>query len=183
MVTTDTLRVLYHPARRRIADHLMAHGAARVGDIASALGMPVGSVSHHLRMLEREELVERAPDLQTDGRTSWWRSARRTISWSVDDFAGDGSHEALARDAERANIQYQVDRLAEWKRHAPRAAEAWRRAAFSLDEVTVATPAELAELGDALVATVRAWSTAIDREDDQRREAVRVFMHAFPMSA
>ncbi|HJA03411.1 MAG TPA: ArsR family transcriptional regulator [Candidatus Microbacterium stercoravium] len=102
MVTTRTLRVLYHPDRRRILDVLTARGASRVGDIASALDMQVGSVSHHLRMLESEGFVERADDLRTDGRTSWWRSVPRSFAWSVDDFADDGSDAALARDEHRA---------------------------------------------------------------------------------
>ncbi|HJB63290.1 MAG TPA: ArsR family transcriptional regulator [Candidatus Microbacterium pullistercoris] len=181
MVTLDTLRVIYHPDRRRITDYLATTDAARVGDIARALNLQVGSVSHHLRMLEREGMVARATDLEVDGRTSWWRAVKRSISWSVDDFVGDGSGQALARDMERANIQYQVDRLAEWKRVSPNASEAWRRAAFSLDNTGRATPDELGRLADALAETVRAWSESIDTSDGQERKAVRVFMHAFPM--
>lgn len=181
MVSIDTLRVLLHPDRRRITDHLTAHGPSRVGDIAAALGLQVGSVSHHLRMLEREALVERAAELKTDGRTSWWRNIPRSVSWSVDDFTEDGSAEAAARDMERANIQYQVDRLAEWKRRAPHAPDAWRRAAYSYDNVLRATPEELLELGDAIAAAIRAWREGIDDDDGADRAAVRTFLHAFPL--
>ncbi|MGO1838302.1 MAG: ArsR/SmtB family transcription factor [Candidatus Microbacterium stercoravium] len=180
MVTTRTLKVLYHPDRRRILDVLTARGASRVGDIASALDMQVGSISHHLRMLESEGFVERADDLRTDGRTSWWRSVPRSFAWSVDDFADDGSDAALARDLERANIQYQAARLAEWKRRAPRASLEWRQAAFSSDTVDRATPDELRRLSEALAATVFEWRRSIDADDGQEREAVRVFTHAFP---
>lgn len=181
MVTTRTLRVLYHPDRRRIIDVLTARGASRVGDIASALDLRVGSISHHLRMLESEGFVERADELRADGRTSWWRPVPRSLTWSVDDFADDGSDVALARDLERANIQYQLDRLAEWKRRAPRAALEWRQAAFSSDNVDRATPEELRRLSEALTTTVHEWRRSIDAEDGQEREAVRVFTHAFPL--
>lgn len=180
MVTIDTLRVIYHPDRRRITDYLATRDAARVGDIARALDLQVGSVSHHLRMMEREGVVERADDPTADGRTSWWRAVKRSVSWSVDDFGHDESDAALARDIERANIQYQVDRLADWKRRSPRASADWRRAAFSLDNVARATPDELRRLTDAITRTVHAWSAEIDTTDGQRREAVRFFAHAFP---
>ncbi|GGD44766.1 hypothetical protein GCM10010915_27500 [Microbacterium faecale] len=181
MASIDTLRVFLHPDRRRIIDHLTAHGPSRVGDIAATLGLQVGSVSHHLRMLEREALVERAADLRTDGRTSWWRNVPKSVSWSVDDFAEDGSAQAVARDMERANIQYQVDRLAEWKRRAPHAPEAWRQAAHSYDYVLRATPEELLALGDAIASTIRAWREGIDDDDGADRAAVRMFLHAFPL--
>lgn len=181
MVTTNTLKAHYHPDRRRISEYLAIHGASRVSDIAAALGMQVGSVSHHLRILERENLVERAEELRTDGRTSWWRAVERSFSWSVDDFAADGSDAALARDIERANIQYQLDRLIEWKRRAPSATVEWRQAAYSLDDVSRATPEELQRLTDAITRTVREWRQTIDPDDGQEREPTRLFAHAFPM--
>lgn len=183
MVTTSTLKALYHPDRRRISEYLAVRGASRVTDIAAALGMQVGSVSHHLRILERESLVERADEMRTDGRTSWWRVVERSFSWSVDDFSADGSDAALARDIERSNIQYQLDRLAEWKRRAPSAPLEWRRAAYSLDDVSRATSDELIRLTDAITRTVREWRDSIDPDDGQDREAVRTFVHAFPMPA
>jgi len=179
MITIDTLRVVFHPVRRRIIDYLGEQRTARVGDIARDLELQVGSVSHHLRMLERESLVERVAAPSGDGRTSWWRPLERSLSWSVDDFA-DGSEAALARDMERANVQYQIDRLAEWKRRSPGASREWRDASFSIDNLTRATAAELAALSDALALTMREWAEAIDESDGQERKAVRVFAHGFP---
>jgi len=179
MITIDTLRVVFHPVRRRIIDYLGDRRTARVGDIARELDLQVGSVSHHLRMLEREQMVERVEDPSGDGRTSWWRPVERSLSWSVDDF-GNGSEAALARDAERANVQYQIDRLAEWKRRAPGAGREWRDASFSIDNLTRATPSELAALSDAIAETVREWAGAIDESDGQERKAVRFFAHGFP---
>lgn len=179
MVTIDTLRVVFHPVRRRILDYLGERRTARVGDIARDLDLQVGSVSHHLRMLERESLVEQVADPSGDGRTSWWRPLERSISWSVDDFT-DGSEAALARDMERANVQYQVDRLADWKRRAAGASREWRDAAFSIDNVSRATPAEVTALSEAMARTFAEWAAGIDESDGQERKAVRVFTHGFP---
>jgi DNA-binding transcriptional ArsR family regulator len=87
MVTIDVLTAVHHPVRRRIIDYLVLHGPSQVGTLAQAFGEQVGSISHHLRMLERVDVVERAPELATDGRTSWWRYKRLSISWSPDDFS------------------------------------------------------------------------------------------------
>ncbi len=73
MTTIDVLRAVHHPIRRRIIEYLYINGDSQVGALAKDLEQQVGSISHHLRMLERAGVVERAPELATDGRTSWWR--------------------------------------------------------------------------------------------------------------
>jgi predicted transcriptional regulator len=59
--TIDTLRAVHHPARRRIIDYLFIHGESQVGTPANALEQQVGSISHHLRMLERVGVVRTRP--------------------------------------------------------------------------------------------------------------------------
>lgn len=180
VTSIETLRAVSHPSRRRIIEYLRIHGASQVGALAEALHEQVGSISHHLRMLERAEVVERAPELATDGRTSWWRTRPVTISWSVDDFADSAADRVQATAAERLNFEYQAGKLAAWKRESARWDPAWRAAAFSSDTVALATPDELAELQVLLAETVRVWREAIDREDEQDREPVFVFSHGFP---
>ena len=180
MESIETLRAVHHPTRRRIIGHLFLHGPAQVGTLAAALEQQVGSISHHLRMLERVEVVARAPELATDGRSSWWRLERSSISWSADDYAEDPGARWQARAAERANIDHQLQRLAAWKRGSQEDDESWRRAAFSNDVLALATPEELARLSELLTETWRAWRDGIDREDGQHRRAVFVFAHGFP---
>ena len=74
MTTIDVLRAVHHPTRRRIIEYLYINGDSQVGSLARDLDQQVGSISHHLRMLERAGVVERAPELAVDGRTSWWRA-------------------------------------------------------------------------------------------------------------
>ncbi len=178
MTSIDVLRAVHHPTRRRMVELLYLHGPCRVGTLARDLGEQVGSVSHHLRMLERVGVVEQAPELATDGRTSWWRLSGAEISWSVDDFAGPADR-TQAQAAERLNLEHQLGKLAAWKREAPRADPAWRQAAFSSDFVALATPEELAALRDALQRAVREWRAAIDADDGRERAPVFVFTHGF----
>ncbi|WP_144795300.1 helix-turn-helix transcriptional regulator [Microbacterium paludicola] len=179
MEDIGAITAVHHPVRRRIVDHLGLYGASQVGRLARALDQQVGSISHHLRMLERAGLVERADDPTGDKRTSWWRSSGRSLSWSVADFADSPADAVLARSAERANISTHVGRLSAWHREGARDPE-WNRAAFSTDTLTRASAQELAALAEALNATIDRWRRSIDVEDGTQRRPVFVFAHGFP---
>lgn len=179
MEQIEAITAVHHPVRRRIVDFLGLHGATQVTTLARALDQQVGSISHHLRMLERAELVERADDPTGDRRTSWWRQSRRSIRWSVEDFSHSPADAVLAREAERLNIMNHVERLQAWHRRT-RTTEDWGRAAFSTDTLTWASPAELAELAAAVNATIETWRRQIDTADGVPRRPVFVFGHGFP---
>jgi len=53
----ERLKALADPDRLRIVQ-LLRGGPQNVGDIATALGVDLPNVSHHLQVLKREELVE-----------------------------------------------------------------------------------------------------------------------------
>ncbi len=181
MTSIETLRAVHHPTRRRIIEYIGLHGPTQVTTLAKELGEQVGSISHHLRMLEKVNLVQRAPELATDGRTSWWRpSPDRSVSWSVDDFSDNPADRMTARAAERLNVDYQFGKLAAWKNHADRTAPEWRQAAFSSDSSALATARELSQLQDLLAGTVRTWRDSIDPSDGADRVPVFIFTHGFP---
>lgn len=184
MTSIETLRAVHHPVRRRIIEFLGVHGPSQVTTLARTFDEQVGSVSHHLRMLQRADVVEQAPELATDGRTSWWRltpeRSEGTLSWSVDDFEDNTAERIQAKTAEKLNAEYQFTKLAAWKRTADRTDRNWRAAAFSNDTATLATADELAELQELLHATTKEWADRIDKDDGQERRPVFVFMHGFP---
>jgi len=179
MTTIDVLRAVHHPTRRRIIEVLYLHGPTQVGTLARELGEQVGSISHHLRMLERAGVVAPAPELATDGRTSWWRLEQDTLSWSVEDF-DDAADRTQAKAAQRLNIDHQLTKLAAWKNSSEHADPAWRRAAFSSDFLAMATPDELLALQDALIETVRRWRDDLPDDTEDQRSPVFVFTHGFP---
>ena len=149
MTTIDVLRAVHHPIRRRIIEYLYIYGDSQVGALAKDLEQQVGSISHHLRMLERAGVVERAPELAVDGRTSWWRAAEVSISWDVEDYADKPAEMMQARAAERLNFEHQVRRFSEWRKRSAGYTRRWRRSAFSADGLAYATPDELADLSAA----------------------------------
>lgn len=179
MEEIQAITAVHHPVRRRIVDYLGLYGASQVTTLARALDQQVGSISHHLRMLERAGVVERAPDETGDRRTSWWRLARRGFSWSADDFADSPGDALLAREAERQGIRAQIDRLQRWHRTRtqPRYADF---DAFNTETLGWATPEELNELSRMLRETLDTWRDGIDTDDGQQRVPVFFFSHAFP---
>ncbi|SKC58921.1 winged helix-turn-helix domain-containing protein [Krasilnikoviella flava] len=184
MERIEAITAVHHPVRRRIYDYLSLHGTAQVTTLARALGLQVGSVSHHLRMLKRAGVVEHAPDTTGDRRTSWWQTSRSGLTWSAEDFTDSPADALLAREAERANVETHVGRLRAWHRRTAPLPE-WARAAFSIDTLAWATPDELEALSAAMRETFAAWQAGIDESDaeadaDAERRPVFVFAHGFP---
>lgn len=182
MESIDVITAIHHPVRRRIFDHLVLHEVDQVTAIARALDLQVGSASHHIRVLERAGVAERAEDPHGDRRTSWWRLSRASFRWSAADFAGSPGEALLARASEGANVTAQLNRLKAWRARAS-TDEEWSHAAFSTDHLGWATAAELTELADALQDTVSRWRRGIDRSDGRARRPVFVFAHGFPTEA
>ncbi|GAB2517027.1 ArsR/SmtB family transcription factor [Paramicrobacterium agarici] len=177
MEQIETITAIHHPVRRRIVDYLFLHGKTQVGTLARALTQQVGSISHHLRMLERASVVTRVEAPDGDKRSSWWQLAREKFTWSSNDFAERPSDLMLAREAERLNVAAQLRRLEAWKKSAHQHPE-WD--GFTTDALAWATPAELSALSAALSATLDRWRSSIDSHDGQERSPVFFFAHGFP---
>ena len=179
MEDISVITAVHHPLRRRIFDYLLLYGTSQVTAIARTLDSQVGSISHHLRMLERAGIVERVADPQGDKRTSWWKIARTGFTWSADDYPDSPADALLAREAERTGIRHQLERLQRWyQRH--RRGELREYDGFNTETLGWATPDELAELSERVRLTVATWRSEIDREDGQSRTPVFFFARAFP---
>ncbi len=124
----DLLVAYHHPIRRWLCELLTLEGPANVGQLAARTDLAVGSVSHHLKALHRQGLVEPAPDLAKDTRESWWRLRDQQLSWSVDDFEEGTLGRRVAETAEVENFRHQVRAVRSWlqqQRRAPRASGGW----------------------------------------------------------
>ena len=154
-------------------EFLNINGPSTVGAIAAGLGQQVGSVSHHLKTLERLGLVEPAPELATDRRESWWRGVPRRMSWSITDFAGSPADLLLATSAERANLQHHADKVSAWftDREELRPA-VWVDAAFATEIWATATAG--GDVRPLREAPERCWATgprsaaSTPRAEDER---------------
>lgn len=179
MEDISLITAIHHPLRRRIVDYLHLYGTVQVGTLAKELDSQVGSISHHLRMLERPGAVERVEDPTGDRRTSWWRLARLGMTWSADDFVDSPADALLAREAQRQGIRMQIERLQRWHRYGPESIYAHYEG-FNTETSGWASPDELRDLSARLLETLRAWSDSIDTDDGTERAPVFFFAHAFP---
>jgi DNA-binding transcriptional ArsR family regulator len=180
----DVLMALHHPTRRWLVELLWVEGPASVGRLAGRTGLAVGSVSHHLKPLHREGLVEPAPELARDTRESWWRVTPRSLSWSAEDFEPDSLGRRVADQAEVENFRHQVRATQQWFKEMGRSTAEWRRAAGSTDSLVSATPDQLADLHRRLGVVLEAWADECKQDQVERpaaeRRHVRALIRVFP---
>jgi DNA-binding transcriptional ArsR family regulator len=180
----ELLVAFHHPIRRWLTELLGVNGPANVGQLAAATGLAVGSVSHHLKVLHRQDLVEPAPELARDTRESWWRLRPRSMSWSVDDFDEGSLGRRVAETAEMENLRFQVRAMQEWLRRSGDETPEWRAAAYSTDTYVPATEEQVRDFARRLGDLVRDWSqecmAAAEMDPDARRRPVRAIARVFP---
>src|SRR4051812_22913847 len=180
----DVLMAFHHPTRRWLAELLEIEGPASVGQLAARTGLAVGSVSHHLKPLHRHGFIEPAPDLAHDTRESWWRSVRRPLTWSADDFTSGTAARRIADAAEAENFRHQVRAVGQWLTRTQEVDAVWRRAASSTDSVVPSTRAQLEDLGERMRDVITTWSAECLEDQAARPETerlpVRVVARAFP---
>ncbi|MBQ1159733.1 helix-turn-helix domain-containing protein [Streptomyces sp. A73] len=70
------LKALAHPLRRKILRRLATEGPATATALGAVLGENTGTLSYHLRQLERAGFIEDDPDHSANGRERWWRGVR-----------------------------------------------------------------------------------------------------------
>lgn len=160
-----TLRALAHPFRRRLLDSLSADGPATVGQLAERTNQAVGSVSHHLKVLQRAGVVQPAPDLARDQRESWWRRVQ-SISWGG--ATGTPAERTAVEAATDVVTERQWQLLNDYRRNADSLPQ-WAEASFATDGWMTLTPAELHACGEQLREVVNRWR----QYSDERRDAVR----------
>ena len=81
--TTEVLKAVSHPLRRKILRTLERMGHARATELAEELGVSVGSVSFHLHTLGSARLIEEAPKYARDRRDRVWKPTGRSLSFGA----------------------------------------------------------------------------------------------------
>jgi DNA-binding transcriptional ArsR family regulator len=184
----ELLVAFHHPIRRWLTELLGVDGPANVGQLAARTGLAVGSVSHHLKVLHKQDLIQPAPELARDTRESWWRLKPRSMSWSVEDFGEGTLGRRVAETAEVENLRFQVRAMHEWLRRSPEETAGWRTAANSVDTYVSATEDQVRDLAERLSRLFREWTDACLADADESTEAaadrerrpVRAVARVFP---
>jgi DNA-binding transcriptional ArsR family regulator len=79
VLPSASLKSLAHPLRVRIYDELSAYGPLTASGLGERLGESSGSMSYHLRQLERSGLV-REDTTRGKGRERWWERTPGSIA-------------------------------------------------------------------------------------------------------
>jgi DNA-binding transcriptional ArsR family regulator len=179
-----TLKALAHPLRANLYRALSLAGVATASQLAEQVDEAVSLVSYHLRKLADHGLIEEAEPQSRDGRERWWQPASDGVSIRDEDFRGApekaAAHTAAARlfHDQRADLyrRYLDERAAwgpEWS-SASQDSESWLRL----------TAAELAELGEELLAVAKKYDdkgrAAEAAGDTEGRENVALHVYGFP---
>jgi DNA-binding transcriptional ArsR family regulator len=179
--TVDTLAAMTHPVRRRLIDVLSAAGPATVGSLAETTGERIGSISHHLKVLAANGLIEEAPELARDRRESWWRMVKGSWRWSVANFDDDPAGEIIARAAEEQTLRSNFDKAKSWYDSRDDYDAAWVEAAFVSTSWLKATPDELTDLGNRMESLIHDFVASQAEAPDAERESIYFFTYGLPV--
>jgi DNA-binding transcriptional ArsR family regulator len=179
--TVETLAAMTHPVRRRLIDLLSVGGPATVGTLADKTGQRVGSISHHLKVLAANGLIEEAPELARDRRESWWRIVKASWRWSVTNFEDDPAGEIIARAAEEQTLRSNFDKAKRWYDTRDEYGPAWIEAAIVSTSWLKATPDELAELNTRMESLLHDFVAEQAGTPDAERESVYLFSYGMPV--
>jgi DNA-binding transcriptional ArsR family regulator len=174
------LAAMTHPLRRRLLSLLKLDGPSTASVLAQRTGQAVGNISHHLRTLAAADLIEEVPELARDRRERWWRRTASTMRWSSSDFADDAAADVVARAALSLNLDSQVSVVRAWDQASEEEHARWTQGPFSADSWMRGTDAELAELGEEMIALIKRWADRELPDDGQERGTVFVFAHGVP---
>ncbi|MFI1916074.1 ArsR/SmtB family transcription factor [Nocardia sp. NPDC020380] len=166
------LRLLAHPLRRRIEEHLRA-GPVTATTLAQALGESTGLTSYHLRQLAKHGFIEEVPELAT-GKERWWRAVpgdRRYPPYSEQ----TPEMWAVSSEMNRNNLAELVELYEDFERKAPELGE-WADA-FLFSRATIRVdPARLREFFEEYIQLVYRYSPdGDDRGDDRKAVLLRLF--------
>lgn len=168
------LKALAHPLRARILGVLRLEGPATATTLGARLGESTGSMSYHLRQLERHGFVEDAPGLGK-GRERWWRAAHDVTVLSMADFA-EGEGREAADLLRRQGLAYQQQVIDNYIEHELEWGRQWMEAVALDDALIHLTPEGLARLNE----KIRDLMTEADEGPDSGATPVVVLYNAVP---
>lgn len=179
-----TLKALAHPLRMQLYRGLCVARTATASQLADQVDEAVSLVSYHLRKLAEHGLVEEAEPQSADGRERWWQPASDGVSIRDENFR-DAPERAAAHLA--ATRLFHEQRAVMYRRYLderPTWGPEWNSAAPDNESLLRLTPAELAELGEELLALAKKYDekgrAADAAGDTEGRENVALHVYGFP---
>ncbi|MEU1451480.1 ArsR/SmtB family transcription factor [Streptomyces avermitilis] len=179
-----TLKALAHPLRMKLYRALCVARTATASQLAEQVDEAVSLVSYHLRKLADHRLIEAARPQSGDGRERWWQPSSDGVSIKDKDFRDAPEKAAAHAAATRLFHEQRADLYRRYldERHAW--GPEWNSAAPDQESLLRLTAAELAELGEELLALARKYDekgrAAEAAGDTEGRENVALHVYGFP---
>ncbi|GAA4983366.1 helix-turn-helix domain-containing protein [Actinopolymorpha pittospori] len=170
------LKVLAHPLRNQVFEHLRLHGPATSASLARDLDVNTGATSYALRMLASHGFVEEVPE-RGRGRERWWQAVRRDYRLPPPGQR-DPAQRAMVDEMQRLGLAADLDMLAAFQQQRPAMGEWADATPFSRSSIRV-TLAELEEFFEEYLALVRRYMRT-DEEAPEGSRTVVTRLLAFP---
>ena len=171
------MRVLSHPARWKLIDHLGSVEAATATECAAVVGLSPSAMSYHLRALAKAGLIEEAEPGE-DGRERRWR--RKVHGFTVSAGYSAAESEVLAERAMTdAVFGLDFDELRAWMNRRREEPREWYEAANHSRTTTFLTAAETAELSRRISAVVAEFTRGRSQRPEGARQ-VAITTHVYP---
>lgn len=175
----DTIKVLAHPRRQRLLQHLSQQGPMTSAGLARALGLNTGATSYHLRELARIGFVEEVPEL-AHGRERWWRAPQRDVRLPPRSTQ-DPMMRSVLDEAVRLELADDVD---EFLRYQDGAADGeWADAPLTSRGTVRLAAGEVREFFDAYIALLNRYRQRAEVPSGARTVATRLLLFPRPESA
>ncbi|MFI8945829.1 ArsR/SmtB family transcription factor [Streptomyces sp. NPDC053750] len=179
-----TLKALAHPLRMQLYRGLCVARTATASQLAEQVDEAVSLVSYHLRKLAEHGLVEEAEPQSADGRERWWQPASDRVSIRDENFRDAPERAAAHLAATRLFHRQRADMYRRYLDERPTWGPEWNSAAPDNESLLRLTPAELAELGEELLALAKKYDekgrAAEAAGDTEGRENVALHVYGFP---
>ncbi|MGW4378739.1 ArsR/SmtB family transcription factor [Kitasatospora sp. NPDC004531] len=171
------MRALAHPVRLAVLERLRRHGPSTASELAPHVGATPTVTSWHLRHLAEFGLVRDA-EPGPDRRKRRWEAVGRGFRYAPTD---DGEGGAAARALSRQLFLRSADLPSRWITEVePELPLEWRRLSGLANTRVVLSPAELAELSDAVERLLAPYVHRTAAEWPAGARAVRLMRYALP---
>ncbi|MEU9465248.1 helix-turn-helix domain-containing protein [Streptomyces avermitilis] len=179
-----TLKALAHPLRMKLYRALCVARTATASQLAEQVDGAVSLVSYHLRKLADHGLIEAARPQSGDGRERWWQPSSQGVSIKDKDFRDAPEKAAAHAAATRLFHDQRADLYRRYLDERPTWGPEWNSAAPDQESLLRLTSAELAELGEELLALAKKYDekgrAAEAAGDTEGRENVALHVYGFP---
>ena len=176
----ESLKALAHPLRVRIVDAMAVHGQFTASGLAERLGESSGSMSYHLRQLEKHGFVREVEGKGT-ARERWWERTPGGLTLRADRLekgpAADEASTLVMRQWEHAKSS----RLIAFTEKASQMSPEWMDASTLMTANLKATHAQLNELVEAFSEHILPLIDRLRAEPSAEARPVQIHFNAFPV--